>query len=169
VRAGERHRDSLSRAGANHGLAGFLGRLQQVEAFPLALLQDADNPAAEDLFLAEPQELAGRGIREFDHAVRRGHEHRVRHAVQNAVEVALVDGVLAQARAHALESLLEIAQPIAPLHLQRTGVVPLSDAVGALDQGIDRRLQLPGRPPRDRSTEQPDQQCQAGGSQEGST
>ena len=64
------------------------------------------------------------------------------------MQVALVDRRLPQPPAHALERLLEVPEGIAALHFHRAGVVALADAVGALDEGGHRALQLAHRAPR---------------------
>src|SRR5882757_7950479 len=92
---------------ADSGLASLLRRLREIEVLTLTLVEHGHDAAAKDFFLAEAQQLAGRGIGELYHAVGRGYEHRVRHAVQDAVQVALVNSVLTQTRAHALERLLQ--------------------------------------------------------------
>ena len=110
---------------------------------------------AEQLLLGVAEQLAGGGVGHLDDAVRRGDEHRVRHAVEHAVQVALVDGRDAQAAAHALERLLQVAERVAlARHLERARVVALADALGALDERVDRALQLAHRAPRQRRAEQ---------------
>ena len=113
ARAGEGHRDGLPGARAHHGLAGLLRRLQQIEVLALALVEHREDAAAEQLLLGVAQQLAGGGVGDLDHAVRGGHEHRVRHAVEHAVQVALVDRRTAQAAAHALQRLLQVPELIA--------------------------------------------------------
>ncbi len=122
----------------------------------LALLEDARMLRAEDLLLAVAEELAGGGVGQLDHAVGGGDEHRIRHAVEHAVQVVLVDGRLAQPAAHALERLLQLAELIPAAHLHRARVVALADALGAADQRVDRALDLVHRTPGDdRSPEPP--------------
>ncbi len=149
MRSGERDRYGLSGTCPDYSLASLLRRLREIEVFTLTLIEHGHDAAAKDFFLAEAQQLACRGIGELYHTVGRGHEHRVRHAVQDAVQVALVNSVLAQTRAHALERLLQITQHITSPHFERAGVVALPDAVGALDEGIDRPLDPVRGPPRD--------------------
>ena len=60
LRAGERHGNRLSAAGAHHGLARFLGGLQQVELFALALIQHRDDARGRAFLFAVAQQLAGR-------------------------------------------------------------------------------------------------------------
>ena len=61
----------------------------------------------------------------------------------------------AQAAAHALERLLQVAERVAlARHLERARVVALADALGALDERVDRALQLAHRAPRQRRAEQ---------------
>ena len=134
ARTGEGHRNGLPAARAYHGLARFLRRLQQIEAGALALLEHGDNAAAEEFLVGVTQQLARRQVRKLDHPVGRGDEHRVRHAVQHAVEVALVNGGLPQPPAHALERLLQIPERVLAAHFDRARVVTLADPLGAPDE-----------------------------------
>ena len=88
----------------------------------------------------KPSSLQAAQLAHLDDAVGRGDEHRVGHAVEHAVQVVLVDGGLAQLSAHALERLLQLAERIAPLHLEGARVVALADAIGAPDERIHRPL-----------------------------
>ena len=160
ARARERHRDRLAVACPDDRLAGFLRGLQQVEALALALIEHGDDAAAEDLFLAEGEQLAGRRVCDLDHAVRRGHEHGIGHAVEHAVQVVLVDRGLPQARAHALERLLQLPHHVVAQHLDGSCVITLSDALGALDERHDGALELVGGPPRERGAGQRHEQGQ---------
>ena len=107
ARAGERHRDGLAGAGAQHGLAGLARRLQQSNSRALALSGvQQDRDAADAVPPRCSRSAAGRARWPSDRAVGGGDEHRVAHAVEHAVQVVLVDGGLAQRLAHALERLL---------------------------------------------------------------
>ena len=140
ARAGEGHRDRLAGAGAHDRLARLLRRLQQVEADALALGEDRDDAAPEQFLLAIAQQLAGRGVGKADDPVRRGHEHPVGHAVEDAVQVVLVDGRLAQAGPHALERLLQLTERATLFHRERARVISLADALGTADERVDRAL-----------------------------
>jgi hypothetical protein len=148
ARAGERDRNGLAVARAHDGLARLLRRLQQVEALALALLERQHDAAPEDLLLAQGEQLARGGVGQLHHAVRRGDEHRIGHAVEHAVQIALVDRRVAQMRAHALERLLELADDVPPPHLHRAAVIALTDPLGAPDQrrggGLDAACGAPG-------------------------
>src|SRR5450759_4268854 len=133
LRTGERCGDRLAVAGPQYRFAGFLRRLLQIKSLTLALIEHRDNAFAEELLFAEAQKPARRGVRHFNDAVRRGHKHSIRHAVEYAVQIVLVDRRLPQFGAHALECVLQLAQIVAPQHIEGSGVVALGDAVGALD------------------------------------
>src|SRR4029077_5439528 len=134
ARAADGHRNRLPGTRAHERLARLVRRLLQIEVRALALFQHREHAAAEQLLLTEPKQLAGSGIRHLDDPVGGGDEHRIGHAVEHAVQVALVDRRLAQPPAHALERLLQLTEDVAPLYLDRARVITLADALGAADE-----------------------------------
>ena len=125
----------------------------------------------------EAEQLARCRVRELDDAVGRGDEHRVRHAVEHAVQIPLADRRLPQPPAHALERLLQPRERILGMHLHRAGVVAVADALDVADEGIQRPLELAQRAPGDqRNRERTDErqrqrelhrQARAGGARRG--
>jgi hypothetical protein len=99
------------------------------------------------ILFAVSEQLAGRKVRHLDDPVGRGDEHAVGHAVEDTVEVVLVDGRLPQPPPHALEGLLQLRERIVRPHLDRARVVALADALGTLYQRVDRPLQPLGHVP----------------------
>ena len=112
-----------------------------------------DDAAADQLFLAPREQLAGRLVGHADHAVGRRHEHRVGHAAEHVGQVVLVDRRLAQLLAHALERRLQLAELVAPADFHRARVVALRDAIRALDQRRDRPMHAASGPPGEREAE----------------
>src|SRR5436309_1493977 len=69
-----------------------------------------EDAAPEQLLFAVSEQLAGGEVRLFDDPVGRGDEHAVGHAVEDTVEVVLVDGLLPRPPPHALEGLLQFRE-----------------------------------------------------------
>ena len=114
LRAGDGDRNGLAVARLHHGFARVLRGAQHVELAALAFVEDRHDAAADQLFFAPGEQLAGRLVGHADHAVGRGHEHRVGHAAEHVGQVVLVDRRLAQLLAHALERRLQLAELVAP-------------------------------------------------------
>ena len=140
----------------DHGFARVGRGAQHVEFAALAFVEDGDDAASHQLVLAPGEQLAGRLVGHADHAVGRGHEHRVGHAAEHVGQVILVDGGLAQLLAHALERRLQLAELVAPADFQRPRVVAVRDAIRALDERADGLVHAPARPPGE---DEADQQC----------
>ncbi len=139
--AGQRNGDRLAAAGADHGFPRLLCGLQEIEPLALALIENGDDTAAENLVLAVSQQLARGRVRHLDDAVGRGDEHRVRHAVQDVVQIVLVDRPLPQASTHALNGLLQLAELIAPPDFHRPRVVAVPDPLDTFNKRHDRRFE----------------------------
>ncbi len=122
--------------------------------------------AADQLFLAPGEQFAGRLVGHADDAVGRGHEHRVGHAAEHVGQVVLVDGRLAQFLAHALERRLQLAELVAAADFERSRVVALRNAIGALDERGDGGVHAAAGPPGERQADRERDDSQAAGQQQ---
>jgi hypothetical protein len=83
----------------------------------------------------------GRLVGNAHDACRCGHEHRVGHAVEHAVQVVARESGRAQGLAHVLEGQLQLAELVAPGGHQRLTKLTATDLLRGADQSEDRTIE----------------------------
>jgi serine/threonine-protein kinase len=161
-RARERDRYRLAGLRAHRELEHLVRRLLDVECGTVLVGDQEGEVAAEQLHLRPAEHLRRGEVDALDQAVRRGHEHRVIHAVQHDVERPAGGGVVRQVDAQPLERGAERAADAALRHLDVRAPVaarePLHGFQHVGEGGGEASLEAPGRDERNGQDEAQPQQ-----------
>ncbi len=146
-RARQRNRDRLPGMRADGELEHLVRRLLDVEGRAVLVGDDIGQFAPEQLHLRPAEHLRGGEVHPLDEPVRRGHEHRVVHAVQHDVERAAGGGVVREVDAQALERGAERASHAAGRHLDVRRPVAAREPLHRLQDVGQRAGDAPVEPP----------------------